>query len=238
LDYERIYAEEAGRYDRLVSAEDCEGRLRPALESICTLRGARVAEIGVGTGRLTRLLVAAGATAIRGVDVSAEMLAVARGHLEREAPAGGGCDWELAVAPASRLPLADASVDLSLAGWVFGHLTQWFRADWRARLAVALAELDRVTRPDGTQVIIETLGTGREVPAPPSAELAEYYDALEDAYGFERTWVRTDYRFHSHEEALELCGMFFGPERAAAMLGDQARRVPECTGIWWRRRRA
>jgi hypothetical protein len=38
MDYERIYAEHAERYDELVAAEDCDGNLLPALEAIVPLR--------------------------------------------------------------------------------------------------------------------------------------------------------------------------------------------------------
>ena len=56
MDYQEIYTNHADRYDALVEAEDCDGRLLPALESVAPLRGARVLEVGVGTGRITRLI--------------------------------------------------------------------------------------------------------------------------------------------------------------------------------------
>jgi hypothetical protein len=56
-----------------------------------------------------------------------------------------------------------------------------------------------------------------------------------DANGFDSKWVRTDYKFDSIEEAIELSRFFFGDE-----LGDRVERhhwviLPECTGVWWRR---
>ena len=50
------YASEEGAtaYDLLVSAEDCDGALPPALNDIRSLAGANVVEVGAGTGRLTR----------------------------------------------------------------------------------------------------------------------------------------------------------------------------------------
>jgi hypothetical protein len=109
--------------------------------------------------------------------------------------------------------------------------------DWHAALDAALAELDRVTRPGGTQLLIETLGTGREQPEPPSPALVRLFGQLE-ALGFERSWCRTDYRFDSRAEAEALVGFFFGE----AML-DQLRPGPrptlaECTGLWCRRARS
>ncbi len=61
--------------------------------------------------------------------------------------------------------------------------------------------------------------------------LGEYHERLE-SIGFERTVLRTDYRFASVEESVELLDWFFG-------LGDWARThnnplIPEFTG-WWQR---
>ena len=156
--FQRIYAEEAGAYDRLVGAEDCEGQLQLAIASVCPLHGANVVEIGVGTGRLTRLFVAGGARSIVGVDPSQAMLAVARRHLESCAPPGSACQWRLEVGDSSRLPVPDGDADLTIAGWVFGHATVWNPGAWRASIAAALAEADRVTRAGGHQIILETLG--------------------------------------------------------------------------------
>ena len=51
----RVYRGEAEAYDRLVAAEDCEGRLLPALEAVAPLEGRAVLDVGAGTGRLSRL---------------------------------------------------------------------------------------------------------------------------------------------------------------------------------------
>ena len=48
-----------------------------------------------------------------------------------------------------------------------------------------------------------------------------------------REWVRTDYQFPDAATAIELTTFFFG-----AQLADRVRtsaRLPECTGLWWRR---
>jgi hypothetical protein len=63
--------------------------------------------------------------------------------------------------------------------------------------------------------------------------LSEYHAYLEEI-GFVPTVLRTDYRFGSVEESIELLDWFFG-------LGDWARNhndpnVPEFTG-WWQRTR-
>ena len=95
----------------------------------------------------------------------------------------------------------------------------------------APAEMNRVVRPGGTQVVIDTLGTAVATPAAPTASLAAYHEVLEGA-GFARTVLQTDYRFASVAESVELLDWFFG-------LGEWARRhnnvtIPEFTG-WWQR---
>src|SRR5207249_10936674 len=54
--YRRIYRDHARDYESLVAAEDREGNILDALQSIGQFRGAQVLEVGVGTGRITRLL--------------------------------------------------------------------------------------------------------------------------------------------------------------------------------------
>jgi hypothetical protein len=47
-------------------------------------------------------------------------------------------------------------------------------------------------------------------------------------------WVRTDYQFHSVEEAESLTRFFFGHQLADQIANDKITLLPECTGIWYR----
>ncbi|NJL56820.1 hypothetical protein HC928_17975, partial [bacterium] len=85
-----------------------------------------------------------------------------------------------------------------------------------------LAEMVRVTRPDGTLIILETLGTGSEIPTPPTAGLDAYYAWLEETHGFTRTWIRTDYEFASVGEAEHLTRFFFGDVLAESCCARRA----------------
>jgi hypothetical protein len=93
----------------------------------------------------------------------------------------------------------------------------------------------RVARPDGALVIFETMGTAVAEPAPPTAGLAEYYAWLEREIGFERRLIRTDFAFESVDAAAEACGFFFGEPYARLIREKRWARVPEWTGMWWRR---
>ena len=229
-DYESIYRERAADYDRLVSAEDCDGNLLPAIERVTPLAGARVVEVGVGTGRVTRLLVSKGALVI-GFDRSEAMLAIARRRLAEVSATG----WEVRCADAQELPVASSSADLAIAGWVFGHLRSWNADEWRQAIGRGIDEMARAVRPGGALILLETLGTGSEVPRPPNPELAEYYDWLEGDRGFTREALRTDYLFPDAETAAGVMGFFFGEAFVDRIRGERWTRVPECSGLWWRR---
>lgn len=228
MDFEEIYARHAEQYDALVDAEDRDGNLIPAIESIHPLRDAAVLEVGVGTGRIARAIVGH-VSRLVAIDRAAAMLDVARRRLSA---IEGAAPWELHEADARALPVGDGWADLAIAGWVFGHFREWMPDNWQAQVACALGELRRALRPGGTLIVIETLGTGREEPAAPTPSLDEYYRWLERAHGFERCAIRTDYQFPDVESAAAITGFFFGEDFAALVRRKGWSRVPECTGLW------
>lgn len=228
--FEAIYAEHAAIYDALISREDYEGNLLKTLQSITPLNGIDVVEFGAGTGRFTRLL-APIVKSIRAYDASAHMLEVARRRLTEM----GLTNWILGVAGNDSLPVDDASADLAIEGWSFGHQTLWNPERWREETAKAVSEMERVLRPGGSAVIVETMGTGADKPAPPSEGLAAFYRWLQEEQGFQSTAVRTDYRFMNVAEADSLARFFFGDELADRIVRENMMILPEWTGIWWKK---
>ena len=93
-----------------------------------------MADLGSGTGKLTRPLAATGAHVI-----AVEPLDEMRAELERRVPAA-----EAVAATAEELPLADASVDAVTAGQAF----HWFDVQ------PALREIARVLRPEGALALV------------------------------------------------------------------------------------
>jgi ubiquinone/menaquinone biosynthesis C-methylase UbiE len=103
---------------------------RPAVDWVLgAAPGPRVCDLAAGTGKLTEVLVAAGA----GV-VAVEPLGNMRAQLVQALPAVRALEGS-----AERIPLADASVDAVLVGQAF----HWFDQN------AALAEIARVLVPDG-----------------------------------------------------------------------------------------
>ncbi len=221
-----IYREQARRYENLVAHEDFQHNLAPALSAIRSFDQADWVEWGAGTGRLTELA-ASTARSIVALDASVAMLAVAADKLKQSK----GVMWQVAVTEHRRAPLPDRCADIAIAGWTIIYLSSKFVPDWQGALRQAIGEMQRVLRPGGALIIIETLGTGW---SEPQRLYPDYYDFLENELGFQLKWIRTDYQFGSVDEAVDGLGFFFGKRFEQEIRDNQWSVVPECTGIWWK----
>ena len=226
--HRKIYQTDADRYEALVSREDYQGNIMRALEEIVDPRGLDVLDLGAGTGRLT-LMLAPYARSVRAFDISADMLRVCRERLL----ASGLSNWSVDVADHRQLPVSDNSTDLVVSGWSVAYLYSWHPESWRDELGNWLGEMKRVLRPNSLIVLFESLGTGNESPIK-LEHLKGYYPWL-DEFGFQNKWIRTDYRFDSFDEAVDLAGFFFGEEMADKVREKNWNILPECTGVWWKR---
>lgn len=133
-----VYAdpEMAERFDTLrfsgpIGTLIAESQARVLLEFLGDVRGAAILDVGTGTGRAALTLAAEGAR-VRGIDASAQMLAVAR----RRADAAG-LDIEFVTGDAHELALPDRSVDAAVSLRVLMHTPGWERC---------ISELCRVAR--------------------------------------------------------------------------------------------
>ena len=224
----KIYESEADRYEALISREDYERNIPRAIDEIVNVDGLDALDLGAGTGRLT-LLLAPRARSMRAFDASAEMLRVCRARLV----ASGLSNWQVSVADHRRLPAKHHSADLVLSGWSVSYLAVWNAQNGRAELDQWLLEMRRVLRKDGLIILLESLGTGNETPV--RLEHVESTYRWLDGNGFQNKWIRTDYRFESLDEAVDLAGFFFGAELAEQVRGRRSIILPECTGVWWRK---
>jgi SAM-dependent methyltransferase len=146
--------------------------------------GARVADVGAGTGKLTRALVAAGLDV-----VAVEPLDGMRARLRAVLP-----EVEVLAGTAEALPLGDASVHAVACGDAF----HWFDGERAA------PELARVIRPGGGLALLWNTPAGEAADAGPpwAAELVERLDAVRpDHPGF---------RDDQGRDAIESSGLF-GP---------------------------
>src|SRR5687767_15653875 len=123
--FQTIYAQHADDYERLIAREDYQGNILKAIQKVAALDGAVVAEMGAGTGRLTRLL-APDVHKIIAMDASRHMLATAQTVLS----AMPVHNWRLVNADNRALPIPDGFSDLAIEGWSFGHLAGWYPSTW------------------------------------------------------------------------------------------------------------
>ncbi len=224
-DHRLVYAQEADRYQQLISREDYQGNLLPALVKILSLNGLDVLDLGSGTGRLTQLLSPL-VNSVHAFDLSLHMLDVAAGQLRSR----GYLNFLVSAADHRWIPRASNSADLIVSGWSVCYLVVWAEDDWKKDLDLALQEMRRLLREGGTIIIIETLGTGTNKPDAPE-KLRDYFGYLERA-GFQQSWIRTDYQFQDWDEAADLVEFFFGPEMLEKLIPGEKPVLPECTGIW------
>jgi len=139
---QRYFSANAARWDRIRSLHIDEAEVEAALLAAFAGRRPRaLADLGTGTGRVLELLGPQVEHAV-GIDLSREMLAMARANLDR----AGLSHCMVRQGDITRLPLADGSVEA-----VTIHQVLHFAAD-PARL---VAEAARILAPGGLLVIVD-----------------------------------------------------------------------------------
>jgi ubiquinone/menaquinone biosynthesis C-methylase UbiE len=135
---QREYSKLAPRYDTRWRTY-LEASIRETLAHLCIGQSARILDVGCGTGELLRALaLAAPGCHLTGIDISPEMLGIARRKLDR-------C-VELKEGQAEALPFGDAAFDCVVSTNVFHFIR---------RPISALQETLRVLRPSGRVVITD-----------------------------------------------------------------------------------
>ena len=227
-DYDILFADQAEKYDLLVAAEDFQGNLLQTLKRIGRLnREQTVADLGCGTGRIAYLL-APFVRHVYGVEPVAGMQRVA----EAKKQALGVKNVDFFPGEHKDIPLPDNSIDLITEGWAFLISCSDIPSEWHPDFEAIVGEMKRILRPRGAVIFIETMGTfniWKEVPS----KAAELYDYFERELCLKKTIIRTDYKFASLEEAVDLCTFFFGDEIGKEILRSGESVVPEETALWY-----
>jgi SAM-dependent methyltransferase len=224
-DHKKTYRSEAEKYDLLISREDYQGNLISEIERIRVPDELDIVDLGAGTGRLS-LILAPRSASIVALDIAPRMLQKANQKL-----LGSGAKKILTAAGDHRaIPLPDGVSDLVISGWSVCYLADWYPASWKKELDKAFEEIERILRPGGTILLIETQGTGYFSPNSPP-HLKNFFEYLERA-GFNFSWIRTDYKFNDLDEAVSMMKYFFGEELAKKVSEQNWVILPECTGFW------
>lgn len=179
------------------------------LAALPRLGGKRVADIGCGTGRYVLRLPELGASESLGIDLSPQMLAIARKKAAR-----GERDVKLARGDLlGSLPLPDASLDVAICA-----MTLTFVDD----LGRALENLARTLAPGGVLVVSERHPHGLR--AERAASLAVFrkdsapYLRFTDFEGHERRIARKPYLLSDYLGAADAAGLTL--ERIAEPIAD------------------
>ena len=158
---------------------------RPSvLAELSPLTGTRVLDLGCGEGYVARLVAAAGATSVRGIDISPAMVAIARAAV----PPSSACTFQFEAADAAALPTFERDrFDRIMAVFLFNYLT---RAQTLAVFKAARAGL----APGGVFVLTvpHPCFPYMQAPAAPfffATQGRSYFDAT-DATFEGRTWRR------------------------------------------------
>ncbi len=229
LNWDTLYTDHADEYETLVSHEDYQQELLAAIQHIMPLAGTRAAEFGAGTGRITGLLTGH-VRHLYAFDLTLPMLRVAQYKQNKH----GWKNVSLAQADSRRMPVLSNNADFAIEGWAFLQIAVWHPQDWQVQLDRALEEMQRVVRPGGRMILIETLGTGEQVPKV-EPFFREVYDFLETERGFAPLAIRTDYCFETMEQIQQIVLPLFGQKMLECLVRTKAGLVlPECTGLWWR----
>ena len=229
LTWDTLYGEHADAYEILVSHEDYQGNLPRTIQAIQPLAGTVAAEFGAGTGRVSGLL-AGSVQRLLAFDFTQSMLRVTQGKQRRYS-------WKnvsLTLADSRRMPVRPGWADFAIEGWAFLQIAVWNPQDWQVQLVRALDEMQRVVRPGGRMILIETLGTGESTPkAAPFHR--QVYDFLEGQRGFAPLAIRTDYCFETLEQIRQVVVPLFGQAMLERLVRTEVGWVlPESTGLWWR----
>ncbi len=160
-------------------------------------RGAQALDVGCGSGRHLRRLIAGGARRVVGCDLAAAMLARAR----HAAPGA-----RLARADARALPFRARVFDLVVCGLALGHV---------AELRAALAEIARVLAPGGVAVWSDLH---------PAGTLAGWKRDFRDAQGRLVVVRQHLHLFADHLRACRAAGLVLEDAREPLLQGDHPQR--------------
>ncbi|RCW39830.1 methyltransferase family protein [Halopolyspora algeriensis] len=194
-------------------AQDSTGALWRALREHCDWAGLDVVDVGCGDGFHLPLFAVTARTVV-GVEPHPPLARRARRRIE-SLPRYEKAAAEVRVAPAQRLPLADASVDL-----VHARTAYFFGPGCEP----GLAEAERVLRPGGTLAIIDLDATCPPYGGWMRADMPHYDpDTVEtffERHGFHSTSVDTLWRFHDRASLEAVLGIEFSAEVARRAVAE------------------
>lgn len=202
-------------------AVDRAGRIEAAIRAHRDWRSGRVLDIGCGTGfHLPRFAI--DAAAVVGVEPHLELAERARRRC-RDLP-----NVDVGLGVASRLPVADASIDVAHARWAY-----FFGPGCEP----GLDELDRVMRTGGSAFVIDNDTSsstfGRWFRSAYPSVSAEVVERFFSTRGWTRTPLRIDWAFDSRADFEAVVAIEFPTPVVGRILADHVGcRVDYAINLW------
>jgi len=195
-------------YEQENRAVDPDGALEAAIRAVRDWSGARVLDVGCGTGfHLPRF--AADAAAVVGVEPHPPLLAIARRRL------AGLTNVQVRQGTAQNLPVPDASVDLVHARWAY-----FFGPGCEP----GLRELDRVVRRGGAAFVIDNDATRSTFGGWFRRALPDYDPVAVERFwavhGWQRQPVDIRWRFARRADLEAVLRIEFAPELAEQIIAE------------------
>ncbi|MBN2695885.1 class I SAM-dependent methyltransferase [bacterium] len=217
-----IYNKHAIQYDELVNHEDYQNNLQKYLNSQIK-NNSTVLELGVGTGRVTKLYINRVKSALL-CDRALHMINQAKINLKEYLN-----KIEFKEIDTREIDSLDGKFDLIIEGWSLGHVIIDEFDNLNSFLKKLIETLISKLNQNGKMIFIETYGSNVEKPTIPNEKLKIFYEILEKEYGFKKTVINTDYKFETIEDAKRVITFFFGETICE---GIKESIVKEYTGVW------
>jgi ubiquinone/menaquinone biosynthesis C-methylase UbiE len=205
-------------------AFDRAGRVEAAMREVADWRGLDVVDIGCGTGyHLSRFAESAGS--VTGVDPHPGLVAAARRRT------AGRANVRVEQGLAQRLPLPDASVDVTHARWAY------FLGPG---CEPGLPELDRVLRRGGTAFVVDNDATrstfGRWFRRAYHRVDPGAVERFWATRGWTRVALEVEWRFDTRADLEAVVRIEVDPATADAALAEHEGLVVDyAVSLWWRR---
>ena len=205
-------------------AADPQGRIEAAMASVASWDGARLLDVGCGSGfHLPRW--ATSASSVIGVEPHPDLAALARRRTRRLE------NVSVSVGTAQALPVADASVDLMHARWAY-----FFGPGCEP----GLAELDRVMARGATAFVIDNDGSRSTFGAWFRRGYPEIDPDTVERFWSMRGWTRIPidmgWSFESRADLEAVVRIEFAPDVAEEIIASHVGTdVDYAVNVWWRR---
>jgi ubiquinone/menaquinone biosynthesis C-methylase UbiE len=210
----------ARRFDRLRRYQHSRRSVVRRIGELRRVEGARVVELGAGTGVLTQEICREAPRWVAAFDRAPRMIELARENLQRR----GHHACSFARADHRHVPLRSGCADLVVAAWALDSVIyDSDEATWRSELDRVVGEMRRLLARGGVAMIIGSPYGGRD-----------HVGHLERVHGFSRRLFKTVWRFPSRRIARSAVTLFF----RRAVWRDYRRHWPKdlvtLAGLWWK----